>query len=127
VNTASTISRYLLAIMFLVFGVNGFIKFVPTPPIGPIGLQFYGALAASHYVVVIFGLQLIFGILLLMNRYVPLTLILLAPIIVNIFFFHALMAPNGLPAPIFLIILWTIVALRNRLAYDGLLQQSGTA
>ena len=118
---ASEISRYLLGIVFTVFGINGFLHFIPTPPASAVGIQFFGALAASHYVVVIFGIQLALGLLLLVNRYVPLTLVLLAPIIVNIFFFHVFMAPEGLPAPIVLIVMWTIIAVRKRSSFEGIL------
>ena len=74
----------------------------------------------SHYWVVIFALQLIGGALLLINRYVPLALVLLGPVIVNIFFFHALMAPAGLPMAILVVILWAIVAVRNKQHLAGI-------
>jgi hypothetical protein len=72
------------------------------------------ALIASPYWMVIFGVQVIGGILLLVNRFVPLALVLLGPVIVNIFFFHAFMAPAGLPLAIVVVVLWTIVAVRNK-------------
>ena len=67
----------------------------------------------SHYWVVIFSIQVLGGVLLLVNRFVVLALVLLGPVIVNIFFFHALMAPSGLPQAIVVVILWAIVAARN--------------
>jgi putative oxidoreductase len=94
---ASTIARYLLGIVFLVFGLNGFLHFIPTPSPAGIAGQFFAALYLSHYLVVIFLLQLGPAVLLLINRYVPLALTLLGPIVFNILFFHILMAPSGLP------------------------------
>ncbi len=93
----TVIARFLLGFIFLVFGLNGFLHFIPaTPPSGTAG-QFVGALFVSHYLVPIFLLQIISAVLLLINRYVPLALTLLAPIIVNILLIHVLMLPSGLP------------------------------
>jgi uncharacterized membrane protein YphA (DoxX/SURF4 family) len=89
---AGVVARYLLGFVFVVFGLNGFLHFIPAPPPPGIAGQFFGALYLSHYLIVIFLLQLIPGILLLVNLFVPLALTLLGPIIVNIFFFHALMS-----------------------------------
>ncbi|HXN23808.1 MAG TPA: hypothetical protein VOA41_13805 [Candidatus Dormibacteraeota bacterium] len=120
---ASLIARLLLGLIFLVFGLNGFLHFIPMPP--PTGLagQFIGALFASHYWVVIFGVQVIGGLLLLVNRFVPLALVLLGPVIVNIFFFHALMAPAGLPLAIVVVVLWAILAVRNKQHLAGIVVQ----
>jgi putative oxidoreductase len=96
-RTASTIARYLAGIIFLVFGLNGFLHFIPLPPPSGVAGQFMGALYASHYLWVIFAFQVVAAILLLANRYVPLAVAVLAPVIVNILVFHALMAPSGLP------------------------------
>jgi putative oxidoreductase len=111
---AALIARILMGLAFIVFGLNGFLHFIPSGPM-PTGIagQFVGALIASHYFLVIAALQILGGVLLLVNRYVALGLVILAPIIVNIFFFHALMAPSGLPQAIVVIILWGIVAARN--------------
>jgi putative oxidoreductase len=112
---ASIIARYLLGLIFLVFGLNGFLHFIPMPP--PKGLaaqQFGGAIFTSHYWVVVFGLQVLGGVLLLVNRYVVLALVLLGPVIVNIFFFHALMAPEGLPLAVVVVVLWSILAVRYK-------------
>jgi putative oxidoreductase len=118
----SAIARYLLGFIFLVFGLNGFLHFIPMPPPAGLAGQFMGALYLSKYLVVIFLLQLISGILLLLNRFVPLGLTLIAPVIVNIFFFHALMAPEGLPLAIAVTVLWIVVATSVRSAFAGLFQ-----
>jgi hypothetical protein len=119
----AVIARLLLGLIFLVFGLNGFLHFIPASlPSGTAG-QFVGALFVSNYLVVVFLLQLISAILLLINRYVPLALTLLAPIIVNILLFHALMALSGLPLAIVVTVLWIVVFLSVRSAFGGLLQQ----
>src|SRR5882757_9745496 len=114
-KTTTVIARFLLGLIFLVFGLNGFLHFIPaTPPSGTAG-QFVGALFVSHYLVPIF--------LLLVNRYVPLALTLLAPIIVNILLIHILMLPSGLPLALVVTVLWIVVFLSVRSAFGGLFQQ----
>src|SRR6266436_4248449 len=103
---ASVSARYLAGLIFLVFGLNGFLHFIPLPPPGGIAGQFMGALYVSHYLRVIFGFQVIAGVLLLVIRYVPLAVAILAPVLVNILTFHALMAPSGLPLALFVTLLW---------------------
>ena len=117
---ASLITRYLLALVFLIFGLNGFLNFIPMPPPTGLALQFFTALSGSHYMVVVFLLELISALLLLTNLYVPLSLTLLAPVIVNILLFHAFMAPAGLPLGIVLLLLWIVTALSVRSAFSGL-------
>ena len=118
----TVIARFLLGLIFLIFGLNGFLHFIPASmPSGTAG-QFVGALFVSHYLVPIFLLQLIAAILLLINRYVPLALTLLAPIIVNILLFHLLMALSGLALAIVVTVLWIVVFLSVRSAFDALLQ-----
>jgi hypothetical protein len=119
----SIIARYLLGLIFLVFGLNGFLHFIPMPPPKGLAAQFGGAIFVSHYWVVIFGLQVIGGLLLLVNRFVPLALVLLGPVIVNIFFFHALMAPEGLPLAIVVVVLWVILAVRYKQYLAGIFVQ----
>ena len=79
-----------------------------------------GALYASHYLWVIFAFQVIAAVLLLGNRYVPLAV--LAPVIVNILSFHALMAPSGLPLALFVAVLWAVIFIDVRPAFSGLFQ-----
>jgi putative oxidoreductase len=120
----TVIARFLLGLIFLVFGLNGFLHFIPSPP-PPSGTagQFVGALFVSHYLVPIFLLQIISAVLLLVNRYVPLALTLLAPIIVNILLIHILMLPSGLLLAIVVTVLWIVVFVGVRSAFGGLLQQ----
>ena len=119
-KTASTIARYLSGVIFLVFGLNGFLHFIPLPPPSGVAGQFMGALFVSHYLTLIFALQVIGGVLLLANRYVPLALAILAPVIVNILSFHALMAPSGLPLALFVTVLWALVFVHVRTAFAAL-------
>jgi putative oxidoreductase len=121
-RTVCAIAQYLAGVIFLVFGLNGFLNFIPLPPPGGIAGQFMGALYASHYLMVIFAFQVIAAMLLLVNRYVPLAVAVLAPVIVNILSFHALMAPSGLPLALFVTVLWALIFVDVRPAFAGLFQ-----
>jgi putative oxidoreductase len=118
----SVIARYLLGFIFLVFGLNGFLHFLPAQMPSGIAGQFIGALFVSNYLVAVFLVQLLGAVLLLVNRYVPLALTLLAPVIVNILLFHALMAPAGLVLALVVTVLWGLVFLSVRSAFRGLWQ-----
>jgi hypothetical protein len=109
---ASTIARYLLGVVFLTFGLNGFLHFIPMPPPTGVAAQFFGALFVSRLYIVIFLLQIAPAILLLVNRYAPLALTILGPVIFNILCFHIFMAPAGLPLALFVAVLW-ILAVSN--------------
>src|SRR6202008_819002 len=95
---ATIIARSLVGLIFVVFGSNMFLHFVPMPPPpeGP-ARDFMTALFVSGYLYVVGALQVIGGLSLLTGRWVPLGLTLLGPVIVNILAFQALMAPAGLP------------------------------
>jgi putative oxidoreductase len=116
-------ARILLGLLFLVFGLNGFLHFIPMPP--PTGLagQYMGALFVSHYLVVVFLLQIVGGVLLLANRFVPFGLLLLGPVLVNIVLFHSFLAPEGLPIALLATVLWLIVFAGVRKAFAGVFVQ----
>ena len=120
---ATLIARILLGLVFLVFGLNGFLHFIPAPPPPGLAGQYMGALYVSHYLVVVFLVQVIGGALLLANRFVPLALILLGPVLVNILLFHSLMAPAGLPLALFATVLWGIVFYGVHRAFAGVFVQ----
>jgi putative oxidoreductase len=120
---ATIIARSLLGLIFVVFGLNMFLNFIPMPPMpeGPAS-NFMTALFVSHYLYVVGALQVVGGALLLTGRKVPLGLTLLGPVIVNIFFFHALMAPAGLPMAIVASSLALFLLWRYRANFAGLVQ-----
>src|ERR1700681_3476001 len=94
---APAAARILLGLIFFVFGLNGFLQFIPQPPMPEKAGMFMGALAATGYMFpLIKSVEVIAGALLLANRFVPLALALLAPNVVNILLFHAVLAPGGL-------------------------------
>ena len=86
---AVLIARLLLGLLFFVFGLNGILHFLPTPPMPPgDGTTFATILMTSGYMKLVALLMVIAGLLLLVGRYVPLALVILGPILVNILCFH---------------------------------------
>lgn len=116
---AVLIARNLLGLLFVVFGLNGFLHFLPQPPSTGLALQFQMALGAAHYFEPVFALQLLGGVILLANRYVPIGLVLLGPVIANILLFHILMEPKGIPPGLLALVLWLIVFYSVRSAFAG--------
>jgi len=96
VKVAALIVRVLLGLMFVVFGSNAFLHFIPMPPMSGASGDFIGSMNITGYLKVIAALQVIGGALLLLGRYVPLGLMLLGPIIVNIVLFHIFMDRSGI-------------------------------
>jgi uncharacterized membrane protein YphA (DoxX/SURF4 family) len=117
-----TVARLLLGLIFAVFGLNGFLHFIPTPPpSGPAG-AFGSAMFATGYLFqLVKGTEVTVAVLLLSNRFVPLALALLAPVVVNIVAFHAFLAPSGLPLPLVILALEVYLARSYREAYSSML------
>jgi putative oxidoreductase len=116
------IARILLGLIFVVFGANGFLHFIPMPPMPPsTATTFATILMTTHYALIVSGIQFIGGALLLVNRFVPLALTLLGPVIVNIFLFHLLMSPEGLPLAIVVVVLWAVQFWYHKKAFAGIL------
>ena len=115
------VARVLLGLMFTVFGANGFLFFIPTPPIPGLAGEFMRVVFTSHYLWLISGVQLIAGVLLLIDRYVPIALIMLAAMLVNIWTFHITIMQSGYGMPIVPTVLWLIVAVSERRAFAPLL------
>jgi uncharacterized membrane protein YphA (DoxX/SURF4 family) len=106
------IVRILLGLVFVVFGSNGFLQFLPMPPLPHnITGDFLHAFFASHYVYAVAACQVIGGFFLILGRFVPLGLTILGPVIVNIVLSHIFLAAEGLPlalvvAALFVFLLW---------------------
>lgn len=117
---ASIIARYLLGLMFAVFGLNGFLQFIhQPPPTNPVAMQFLVAVSASHFAAFFFAAQLLGGLLLLSGLFVPLALTLLAAELYNILAFHLTLAPGIAPA-LLACVLWVLVFLQYRESFEGI-------
>jgi hypothetical protein len=117
-------ARILMGLIFLVFGLNGFLHFIPQPktPMPEGAVAFTGALMKTGYMFpMIMGTQLLVGVLLLLNRFVPLALALIAPIIVNIIAFHVFLAPSGMVPGVVVLLLEIYLAWVYRKTYRPML------
>jgi len=117
------IVRVLLGLAFCIFGANAFLRFLPMPEPPPnLAGDYIKVFFASGYVYFIGGFQLLGGLLLLIGKFVPLALTILAGVIVNIIIFHALMAPEGFPPAIVVTVLELFLVWRYREAFMPLLK-----
>ncbi len=115
-------ARILLGLIFFVFGLNFFLHFIPQPPMPAPAGAFAGAMFATGYLfVVVKVVEVASGALLLAGRFVPLTLAILAPIVVNIVLFHAFLAPGGIAVPIVVLALEVFLAWSYRSVYRPML------
>jgi len=125
VKIAAIVARILLGLIFLAAGASNFI-FINNPPPAPPGMAtaFMDVYFASRWALFVGGIEIIAAVLLLVNRYVPLALVLAAAVIYNMCVFHITMMPIGLPGPLLLLILGLIVASRHRAAFAPLFEKS---
>ena len=118
----SVIARYLLGLIFTVFGLNGFLNFIhQPPPPNPVAIQFLVAVSASHFAAFFFAMQLIGGLLLLSGFFVPLALTVLAAELYNILAFHLTLAPASIAPALVACVLWGLVFLQYRNSFAGIL------
>jgi uncharacterized membrane protein YphA (DoxX/SURF4 family) len=117
----SIVARYLLGLLFTVIGLNGFLHFIPQPPLpNPLAIQFLVATDASHFAVFFFGLQVLAGLLLLFGFFVPLALTVFAAELYNILAFHLTMAPGSIAPALVASALWILVFHQNRESFNGI-------
>ena len=123
-KTAVLVARALLGLIFVVFGLNGFLHFLPQPEMPPAAGAFFGGLAATGFMLpTLFATQVVGGALLLLGM-VPLALVILAPVIVHIVEFHVFLAPAGLPLAVVVAALALFLAWTHRWAYRPLFTAS---
>jgi len=126
---ASIIARYLLGLMFTVFGLNGFMHFIrQPPPSNPLAVQFLGAVSASHFAAFFFAVQVLAGLLLLSGFWVPLALTLLAAELYNILAFHLMFESGaGIGPGLVACVLWVLVFLQYRESFNGIFSAKPTS
>jgi uncharacterized membrane protein YphA (DoxX/SURF4 family) len=121
-KVATIIARVLLGLVFVVFGSNAFLQFMPMPEMTGAPAQFIGALAGTGYLQAIAAFQVIGGALLLIGKFVPLGLTLLGPIIANIVLYHLFLDPSGMPVAVVVTILEAFLIWRYWPAFAGILR-----
>jgi len=119
----TVIARIILGLAFVVFGLNFILNFLPQPP-PPAGLagDYSKVFVASHLSYAIGAMQFLSGLLLLLGRFVPLALTILAGILFNILAFHILMDPQGIGPGIVATLLWALLFWQYRDRFAGILR-----
>ncbi len=113
--------RILLGLLFFFFGLNGILHFLPMPPMPQDDSTTLSVIMMKHgWLTFVSLLQVIGGLLLLVGRYVPLGLVILAPIIVNILLFHLLLAPKGILPGVIVAVLEVFLIWGYRRSFRGL-------
>lgn len=120
---AGIVTRILLGLMFIVFGLNGFLNFIPmeAPTDPKIGAFMGGLFQTGYFFPFLKGTEVVIGIALLVNRYSALALVVLAPIAINILLFHLVLAPEGVGMSVLIIALLGYQAWLHKENYKGLL------
>ena len=120
-KTASIFARYLLGLIFTVFGLNGFLHFIhQPPPANPLAIQFLVSVSESHFAAFFFAMQLLGGLLLLSGYFVPLALTLLAAELYNILAFHLTLSPATIAPALVASVLWILVFRQYRESFKGI-------
>lgn len=117
------IGRILLGLILVIFGLNKFLGFIPIPPMsGAAGAYMGGLFAAGYFFPVLALTEIIFGALLIAGFFVPLSLTVLAPVILHINLFHLFLAPEGLAVPIVMLVIELYLAHQYKESFAGVLK-----
>ena len=120
-KTTSVVARYLLGLIFTVFGLNGFLNFIhQPPPANPLATQFFVAVSASHFAAFFFAVQVLGGLLLLSGYFIPLALTALAAELYNILAFHLTLSPATIAPALLASVLWVLVFLQYRKSFTSI-------
>ncbi len=119
-----TIARILLGLLFVFGGVTGLFELVPEPEMGEEATAFMGAIMDTGYLwPVIKVTEIVCGVLLILGVFVPLALVMLAPVVLNILLFHVFLEPSGVPIGLFAVVLGLYLAHQHRESFSGVLQR----
>lgn len=120
---AELIVRILLGLIVLIFGLNRFLQFVPTPPLPSEASEFMAALINSGYLMEAVGIvEIVTGIMLLLNRFKPLALVILFPVLLNAFWFHLFLDPEGIGVPFIAMAMNHFLFFANKESYKSMLK-----
>lgn len=117
-----TLTRLGLGLLFVVFGLNGFFNFIPMPEPSPEAAEFLGALFKTGFIFpVIKSIEVLVGLSLLANRFIPLSLIVITPILTVIGLHNFMLDPNGIPLTLLIIGMFAILVYKNKDNYQQII------
>jgi uncharacterized membrane protein YphA (DoxX/SURF4 family) len=115
---AKLIIRILLGLILVVFGLNKFLQFMPMPPMPEVAGELMGALVKSGYLMAVVAIvEIVTGVLLLINKYQPLALIVVFPVLFNAFIFHLFLDISGIGGALLAIAMNVFLFLANKESY----------
>ncbi|MEM8963498.1 MAG: DoxX family membrane protein [Acidobacteriota bacterium] len=117
-------ARLVLGVNFVVFGINPWLQFLPLPELNEPATAFFSFMATSYLLTFVKITEVVGGLLLLTGRFVPLALTILAPIALNILFFHIFLDTTGLFVAIFIVVLELFLAWAYRDSFAGVLSMN---
>lgn len=117
---AILIIRILLGLVFVVFGANIILHFLPMQPMSGNAGLFMAAIGGTGYMKVVGLIEIIGGLLLLVGRFIPLGLTLLGPVVANVLLFHMFLAPSGLPIALLTLAFWAFLVFVYRASFAGI-------
>lgn len=117
----AALPRVLLGFVLFASGLAGLLNLIPPQPLEGPGALFMTGLGGSYLITFVKLTEVITGLLLLSNRFVPLALVIAAPVLLNIAAFHAFYAPSGLALPVLMIAASFFVAWKHRAVFTPLL------
>jgi hypothetical protein len=121
---ATLFSQYVLGVMFTVFGLNGFLHFLPMPEPNEAMMAYMSGLKSTEYFIPFLkGTQVLVGLMFLFNIYVPLGMLILAPIVIHIFLAHLFLDTSGLPMALVIVVLMDVMAWGYWDCFKGVLVQ----
>ncbi len=122
-NKVNLVVRILLGVMMVIFGLNKFMGFMPMPPLPEAANDFFGALGKSGYLLNVVGaVELITGVLFLLNKYTALAAVILFPVMLNALMFHIFLAPGAIAPALLAIVMNIVVLFANKDKYNSMLQ-----
>jgi putative oxidoreductase len=120
-NKAKLIIRILFGLMLVIFGLNKFLQFMPMPPMPEAAGEFMGALVKSGYLMIIVAIvEVVAGVLLLVNKYQSLALVIVFPVILNAFLFHLFLDLAGIGGAVIAMAMNIFLFFANKESYKSL-------
>ena len=94
---ATIVSQIILGFIYLVFGLDYFLHFIPYQPnhTGRVAAFKAGLLGVGYFYPMLKSIQIISGISLLVNQYAPFFAVVVFPISLNVFLYHTILVPSG--------------------------------
>ncbi len=117
----SALPRVLLGLIYFAAGLAGLLNKIPQEPMEGAAALYMSGLGGSYLITLVKLTEVTVGVLLLANRFVPLALLIIAPVVINIAAFHLFYAPSGLAVPVFMIAAQIFIAWQHRAAFATVL------